>query len=110
MDVWLSPRDAYEGGELVVRTEAGERAFKGDAGDALVYPSGRLHRVAPVTRGERVVAVSWIQSLVRDDAARELLFSLAEVETSLAARGGADADVARLRQVRYALVRRWAGA
>lgn len=76
MTVFLSPPDAYDGGELVVRTTFGEKRIKLAAGDAVVYPSASVHHVAEVTRGERLVALTWIQSFVRDAARRELLFEL----------------------------------
>lgn len=107
MTIWLSPKDSYDGGELTMRGDGGERAFKGEAGDALVYPSSTLHRVAPVTRGQRLVAITWIQSLVRDAQQRSILLGLAETARSLVQRGGADAEVARLRQIQYQLMRLW---
>lgn len=75
--VFLSDAESYDGGELVVDTGAGERAFKLPAGDAIVYPATTLHRVAAVSRGVRLVAVTWTQSLVRDAAKRKILFDLA---------------------------------
>lgn len=76
MTIFLTPPDGYEGGELVVRTPFGDQKVKLPAGDAVVYPSASLHQVAPVTRGERLVALTWIQSYVRDAARRELLYEL----------------------------------
>lgn len=75
--VFLSDPQSYDGGELVVDTGAGERSFKLAAGAAIVYPASTLHRVAAVTRGVRLVAVAWIQSLVRDVAKRKILHDLA---------------------------------
>lgn len=75
--VFLGDPESYDGGELVVDTGAGERAFKLPAGDAIVYPATTLHRVAAVSRGVRLVAITWTQSLVRDAAKRKILFDLA---------------------------------
>ena len=74
--VFLVNPDTYEGGELEVQTPAGSMAVKFKAGDAALYPSTTLHRVRPVTSGERVVAVAWIQSLVRNAEQREILYDL----------------------------------
>jgi PKHD-type hydroxylase len=76
MTIFLNPPDSYEGGELTVRTPFGDRKVKLPAGDAVVYPSSSLHHVAEVTAGERLVALTWIQSYVRDAARRELLYEL----------------------------------
>ncbi|MEZ5924236.1 MAG: Fe2+-dependent dioxygenase [Hyphomicrobiaceae bacterium] len=74
--IFLDAPESYEGGELAVDGPAGEESAKVPAGDAIVYPSTTLHRVMPVTAGERRVAVTWVQSLVRDAATREMLFDL----------------------------------
>jgi PKHD-type hydroxylase len=76
MTIFLSPPESYEGGELTVRTPFGDRKVKLPAGDAVIYPSSSLHHVAEVTAGERLVALTWIQSFVRDAAQRELLYEL----------------------------------
>lgn len=76
MTIFLNPPDRYDGGELTVRTPFGDRKVKLAAGDAVLYPSSSLHHVAEVTRGERLVALTWIQSYVRDAARRELLYEL----------------------------------
>ena len=74
--LFLSDVDSYDGGELVTDTTAGEQTYKLPAGSMVVYPSSTLHRVNPVTRGERLAAVGWAQSQVRDPARREVLFDL----------------------------------
>jgi PKHD-type hydroxylase len=76
MTIFLTPPTSYDGGELIVHEALGEQEIKLDAGEAVVYPATTLHRVAPVTRGQRIVAVTWIQSLVRDPQAREILADL----------------------------------
>jgi PKHD-type hydroxylase len=76
MTIFLNPPEAYEGGELTIRTPFGDRQVKLPAGDAVIYPSSSLHKVAEVRSGERLVALTWIQSYVRDAARRELLYEL----------------------------------
>lgn len=74
--VFLSPPASYDGGELVLELPSGEEAVKLDAGEAIVYSGGLIHRVSPVTRGVRIAAVSWMQSLVRDARLRLILQDL----------------------------------
>lgn len=74
--VFLSDPASYDGGELVIDSHSGTQAYKLAAGDAIAYPATQLHRVAEVTRGERLAAVLWVQSRVRDPAQREILFDL----------------------------------
>lgn len=77
--LFLSEPDAYDGGALLVRDPAGDREFRPGAGSVVFYPTGQLHGVTPVTRGERLVCVGWIQSRIRRTDQRELLFDLEEV-------------------------------
>ena len=74
--LFISEADEYEGGELTIQTSYGEQLVKLAAGDAVMYPSSSTHRVNEVTGGERIVAVTWLQSMVRDPAQRELLYKL----------------------------------
>lgn len=105
--LFLASPDEYDGGELVVSDTYGEHEIKLPAGDLIVYPSSSLHRVLPVTRGARIAAFFWVQSLVRDDGRRRLLF---ELDSSIQAltRTGADANaVLQLTGVYHNLLRQW---
>lgn len=74
--LFLSDPETYEGGELTIEDAYGAQTVKLPAGDLVLYPSTSLHRVEPVTRGERLACVFWVQSLVADDAARSVLFDM----------------------------------
>jgi PKHD-type hydroxylase len=78
MTLFLVEPETYDGGELVIETSAGEQEIKLPAGDAIVYPASTIHRVMPVLRGLRLVAVTWIQSAIRDAAMRDVLRTLRE--------------------------------
>ncbi len=107
--IFLSDPASYDGGELVAETPSGEDAVKFPAGDAVLYPSTTLHRVETVTRGERLVAVTWIESRVRDAAAREILFDLDRARRALFAKDG-KSDAFDLVSKSYSnLLRRWGG-
>jgi len=77
--LFLSDPETYEGGALLLDGLDGEREHRPQAGDAVLYATGRLHQVTPVTAGERLAAVGWVQSLVQRDDQRELLFDLERV-------------------------------
>ena len=74
--LFLSSPETYDGGELVIELPYGEEEIKLEAGEAVVYPADTVHRVAPVTRGARIVAVTWVQTAVQDERMRTLLFDL----------------------------------
>jgi PKHD-type hydroxylase len=86
--LFLDAPDSYDGGELVTETTAGEQSYKLPAGAAVVYPSSTLHRVEPVTRGQRRVAIGWAQSSIREPAQREVLFDLDTARRQLFEREG----------------------
>ncbi len=81
--LFLCEPEEYDGGELVVKDTYGEHEAKLPAGDLLIYPSTSLHQVLPVTRGARVCAFFWVQSMVRDDARRSMLYELDRTIQSL---------------------------
>ena len=107
--LFLSGPDEYDGGELVVEDHLGTHAVKLPAGDMILYPASSLHQVATVTRGERIASFFWIQSMIRDDAARTMLFDLDTSIQALAAdRGQDDPAIIRLTGVYHNMLRRWA--
>ncbi len=81
--LFLTPPDAYEGGELTVSLPGGEVSARPEAGDLILYPSGAIHRVEPVTRGERLAFIGWIESEVRAADQREILFDLENIRAEL---------------------------
>lgn len=105
--VFLNEPEDYDGGELVVSDTYGEHAVKLPAGDAILYPSSSLHRVTPVTRGARLAAFFWIQSLVRDLAHRRTLLELDQAISRLRAAGGDEVAVLQLTGVYHNLLREW---
>ncbi len=106
--LFLTDPESYEGGELVIRTSFGEKRVKLPAGDAIMYPASSLHHVTEVLRGERLVAITWVQSLVRDPVKRELLYELNVArEKLLASRPDAE-ETARVNSAYVNLVRMWA--
>lgn len=105
--IFLSDPADYDGGELCIRTAFGEQRVKLPAGDAVIYPSSSIHRVADVTRGERLVAVSWIQSLVRSPDRRALLHDLNQARETLLRDRPDDPETAQVNQSYVNLVRMW---
>lgn len=109
--LFLEPPEAYDGGELVVEDLFGEQRVKLGAGDCVVYPASSLHRVEPVTRGVRVASFFWLQSMVRDDGERRILFDLDRaIQRVGAEKGQGDRAVIELTGVYHNLLRRWADA
>ena len=107
--LFLSDPAEYDGGELVVEGQFGDQRVRLPAGDLVVYPASSLHRVEPVTRGVRLASFFWVQSMVRDDGARRILFELDQgVQATAVALGQDDAGVIRLTGVYHNLLRRWA--
>jgi PKHD-type hydroxylase len=108
--LFLTPPEDYDGGELVVEDTYGGHAVKLPAGDMLLYPASSLHRVEAVGRGARISAFFWIQSMVRDDGQRTILFDL---DTAIQQIGRAVPEhpaLVQLTGVYHNLVRRWADA
>jgi PKHD-type hydroxylase len=108
MTLFLNAPERYDGGELVMRTAFGDQRVKLPAGDAVLYPSSSLHQVAEVTAGERLVALTWIQSYVRDAARRELLFELNQARETLLKDSPQAAHTALVDRSYANLVRMWA--
>jgi len=106
--VFLNEPEEYEGGELVVRTPFGDQQVKLPAGHAVVYPSSSLHHVAKVTRGQRLVAITWAQSMIREPQRRELLYELNLARESLLHRRPEEEETKRVDVAYVNLVRMWA--
>ncbi|MBA1360374.1 Fe2+-dependent dioxygenase [Burkholderia gladioli] len=106
--LFLSEPDSYEGGELVVRDTFGEHAVKLAAGNLVLYPGSSLHRVAPVTRGERLASFFWVESLVREDAQRSLLLEMDVAIQRLTQQGADEASLLQLTGSYHNLLRMWA--
>lgn len=107
--LFLADPAGYSGGELTIETGLGVQRFKLAAGDLLLYPATTRHQVEAVVEGSRLAAIFWVQSLVRDHAARALLFDLDATIQTLAGRlGSNDAQVVALTGTYHNLVRHWA--
>jgi PKHD-type hydroxylase len=106
--LFLSDPDSYDGGELVIETAGGEDAIKLQAGSLVAYPATTLHRVNAVTHGERLAAVGWARSFVRDGAQRELLFDLDTARRQIFSRAGKTAEFDLISKSVANLMRMWA--
>lgn len=106
--LFLTPPEDYDGGELVVVDSYGTHEVKLPAGDLIVYPASSVHRVEPVTRGARVCSFFWVQSMVRDDWRRSMLFELDRNIQSLRQRVGDGPEIVGLTGHYHNLLRQWA--
>ena len=100
--------DQYDGGELIIEDTYGSQTVKLPAGQMILYPSTSLHRVTPVARGTRLCAFFWLQSMIRDDSQRSLLFDMDVGIQRLAADTPEHPGVIQLTGVYHNLLRQWA--
>lgn len=103
----VSPGE-YDGGELLIDDTYGAHSVKLDAGDLVLYPASSLHQVRPITRGVRLASFFWIQSMIRDDSARTLLFDLDSAIQRLNNDTPGNPALLQLTSVYHNLLRRWA--
>ena len=108
MTVCLSDASEYDGGDLVIDAAGVPTVWRGKVGDVIVYPASTLHRVTEVTRGARDVAISWIQSMVRDADCRRILFDLKSALDAFDALPTPPAEAEAIRRSYFNLVRMWA--
>ncbi len=106
--LFLNEPEDYEGGELVVKTPYGDQSVKLKAGDAVAYDSSRLHAVMPVTKGHRIVAVTWVQSFVRDAEKRVMLNELMHIQRTLHSKAPDDMGTDLSYKLYQNLYRMWA--
>ena len=105
--IFLNDPAAYDGGELIISTAFGKQKIKLNAGDAVLYPSSSTHQVAEVTRGERLVAVTWLQSTIRDPARREILYNLSQARETLIQKSPGSKELEQLSNGYVNLLRMW---
>ena len=109
MTLFLSEPEDYDGGELVIEDHYGRQTLKLPAGDMILYPATSLHEVTPVTRGARVSSFFWLQSMIRSEANRRILFDLDQSIQALSDSIGAnDPETVRLTGIYHNLIRTWA--
>jgi PKHD-type hydroxylase len=108
--LFLSEPEEYDGGELVVEDTFGTHSVKLPAGDMILYPASSLHRVQPVTRGARLASFFWIQSMIRDDGQRTILFDLDLAIQRLSIDVPNHPSLVQLTGTYHNLLRRWAEA
>jgi PKHD-type hydroxylase len=107
MTLFLSDPTTYDGGELILETAFGEQSVKTPAGGAVVYSTAFLHRGAPVSRGERIALVTWIQSLVKSADQRQILSDIAIARENLKRTGGDPAALTQLLKIQTNLLKMW---
>ncbi len=105
--ICLNSNKDYQGGELVIRTPYGEQSVRPDKGDAVIYPSSSWHKVNEVTQGERLVAVTWAQSMVKDVKQRELLYELGQARDTLISTQADSETTAKISTSYSNLLRMW---
>lgn len=105
--LFLSDPDSYDGGELIIEDTYGSHAIKLAAGHLVIYPGSSLHRVAPVTGGQRLASFFWVQSLIRDDTQRRILVELDVAIQQLTASVPEHASLIQLTGVYHNLLRQW---
>jgi PKHD-type hydroxylase len=108
--LFLSAPEEYDGGELSVEDTYGVQSVKLPAGHMILYPATSLHHVRPVTRGARIASFFWVQSMVRDDAQRTLLFDLDSTIQQIAQEAPDHPAAVRLTGIYHNLLRQWADA
>lgn len=107
--LFLAEPNDYDGGDLVIEDNYGSQSVKLPAGDMVLYPSTSVHHVTPVTRGYRVASFFWLQSMVRNDSARSMLFDLDQsIQKLTVDRGHQDAVVVKLTGIYHNMLRHWA--
>ncbi len=107
MTVFLNSPDEYEGGELIIQTPYGEQNIKYNAGDAVLYPANTRHSVTKVTSGKRFVAATWVQSLIRDNEKRNLLYQLSKTREKMLRKEPESKDTKCIDNTYVNLVRMW---
>lgn len=108
LTIFLSDPKTYEGGELSIDTEYGTKAFKLPPGDAALYPTLYYHEVKPVTKGERLACITWIQSLVRDVQRRQMLYDMAVLAEWMHAQAPGSPQFRQFNKIQWNLYRMWA--
>ena len=107
LTIFLNDPSEYEGGELVIQTEYGDQNIKYAAGDAVLYPATTRHRVEKITQGKRLVAVSWVQSLIKDNEQRNILYQLSCAREKLLRKQSEEEHTKQIDWAYVNLVRRW---